>query len=681
MNAVTSPAAFAERTVCAPMIRREAAVTPSSWQDEDRSVELMMSTGAAVLRFDWYDGEYYEEVLSLDEGHVRLERMNDYAPLLDTHSSWDLGSVIGSVIPGSVRVENGQMLGRVQLSSAEGCADIVTNIREGHIQKVSIGYQVFRFEEDVPEPGKRKTMRATDWEPIEVSFVPLPAEFAAGVRSAPTAAPQTRGHQTPQGGVPCIIRGAAAVPQSEEPMTQTTTGGGVDAPAITEAAPASAPAATPEAAAPAATDDQRAGLTIPRIRQVVERSGLSAQTALDIIGRHAENPMSEGQLTDAIAGALEASRSLPPLQASAGNSPQSDAAYLRAVEAAVILRADPTFVIADEQVRNDARDFRGMGLMEMGRGFLERSGVNTRGMGKLELAGAILGLRQGQMTTSDFANALSSAVSKRVRNAYDAAPQTWRPFVSAGTLPDFKPTNIIGLGDAPQLLLVRENAEFTYGAMSDTGMTYQLSTYGRIIAVTRQAIINDDKSLFSRIPSAFGRKAADLESDLVYGTLTGNPTMADGLPLFHASHGNLAASGGAISVATIAAGEQAMMQQTSAEGGFINVRPEYLIVGPAKKVEAQQFLTAVAATQTSNVNPYPGTLQLIVDPRITGNQWFLAANPAAFDTIEVAHLEGQEALYLETQPGFDVDGVKTKARLDVGAAPIDHRGLYRNPGN
>lgn len=681
MNAVTSPAVFAERTVCAPMIRREAAVTPSSWQDEDRSVELMMSTGAAVLRFDWYDGEYYEEVLSLEDGHVRLERMNDYAPLLDTHSSWDLGSVIGSVIPGTVRVENGQMLGRVQLSSAASCADIVTNIREGHIQKVSIGYQVFRFEEDVPEAGKRKTMRATDWEPIEVSFVPLPAEFAAGVRSAPASAPQTRGHQTPQGGVPCTIRGAAAAPHQEHHMDPNNQGGGADAPANTTTEAASA-ASTPNANAPETlTEEQRSALTIPRIRQVVERAGLSAQTALDIIGRHSENPMSEGQLTDAIAGALEASRARPPLQASVGNSQQSDAAYCRAVEAAVLLRADPSITIEDERARADAADFRGMSLMEMGRGFLERSGISTRGMGRLELAGAVLGLRQGQMTTSDFANALSSAVSKRVRTAYEAAPQTWRPFVSAGTLPDFKPTNIIGLGDAPQLLLVRENAEFTYGAMADTGMTYQLSTYGRIIAVTRQAIINDDKSLFSRIPAAFGRKAADLESDLVYGTLTGNPTMADGLSLFHASHGNLAAAGGAISVATVAAGEQAMMQQTSAEGGFINVRPAYLIVGPAKKVEAQQFLTAVSATQTSNVNPYPGTLQLIVDPRITGNQWFLAADPAAFDTIEVAHLEGQEALYLETQPGFDVDGVKTKARLDVGAAPIDHRGLYRNPGN
>src|SRR5699024_10932941 len=136
---------------------------------------------------------------------------------------------------------------------------------------------------------------------------------------------------------------------------------------------------------------------------------------------------------------------------------------------------------------------------------------------------------------------------KRVRDAYQSAPQTFGPIVSRGTLPDFKETSIIGLGDAPSLLLVRENAEFTYGAMADTGMTYRLQTYGRIVAITRQAIINDDKRLFGRIPTQFGFKARDLESDLVWGLIISNPTMADGFALFSTQHGNLAASCGAIS--------------------------------------------------------------------------------------------------------------------------------------
>ena len=232
---------------------------------------------------------------------------------------------------------------------------------------------------------------------------------------------------------------------------------------------------------------------------------------------------------------------------------------------------------------------------------------------------------------------------------------------------------------APSLLLVRENAEFTYGAMSDTGMSYRLQTYGRIIAITRQALINDDKRLFSRVPTQFGFKARDLESDLVWGIIISNPTMGDGFALFSTQHGNLG-SALPITVASVTAGRTAMAQQKSAEGGFITVRPAFLVVGPAKQTEAEQFLTTVTAAQTSNVNPFAGKLQLIVEPRITDNSWYLIADPSAIDTIELSHLEGQEGVFIETQAGFDVDGIKTKARLDVGAATIDFRGFYKNPG-
>ena len=313
-------------------------------------------------------------------------------------------------------------------------------------------------------------------------------------------------------------------------------------------------------------------------------------------------------------------------------------------------------------------------------GYLQRTGIRTSGLGPQEIAGQALGFRGGAMTTSDFANALGNAANRRVRRAFDPAEQSFRPFVSTDALPDFRPAAIIGMGDAPALLLVKENGEIKHGALADTGDTYKLATYARIIPISRQAIINDDKGLFGRIPTQFGAKALDLESDLVYSQLTGNPTVYDGKALFHVDHGNLAAAGTDITVDAVAAGEQAMLQQTSAEGGFLTIRPAFLIVGPKKKVKAQQFLTAVSATSIANTNPYPGTLQLIVDPRITDNSWFLAADPNRFDTIVLAHLEGQEELFTDTHLSFEVDGIKFKARLDVTAKVLDWRGLYKNPG-
>lgn len=661
---MTAAAAIAEtRAVNAPTMLRAADVRPASYQEADNSIEVVWSIGAAGLRFDWLDGGYYTEELSMDPGAVRLGRLNAGACLLDSHSTYSLSSVLGSVVPGSVRIENSEGLCRVRLARTPDVADTVAKIIDGHIRSLSVSYNVFEFQRTERE-GEYPHMLATDWEPVELSFVTVPFDAAAQVRQRSAA----------QGGEhPCTIRGAAA-PNPETEMPDP-----VIEPAA-DPAPATPPVATP---APAPTADTRAAPVITATR-IFERCGrsddLGNDFARELIQRNEATPLSEVDFERAISDRLIEARALPTIDARAGRSGTESESYRRAIEAAVVLRADPSAQVPEADAAA-AREFRGMSMMEMARDYCQRTGIGVFGGNKLEIAGAALGLRYGAHTTSDFANALSNAAGKRVRAAYDLAPQTFGPIVSRGTLPDFKDTNIIGLGDAPSLLLVRENAEFTYGAMSDTGMSYRLQTYGRIIAITRQALINDDKRLFSRIPQQFGFKARDLESDLVWGIIISSPVMADTYALFSSQHGNLAASGSAITITSVAAGRQAMAQQKSAEGGFITVRPAFLVVGPAKETEAEQFLTAVAAAQTSSVNPFVGKLQLIVEPRITDNSWYLIADPSSIDTIELSHLEGQEGVFIETQAGFDVDGIKTKARLDVGAATIDFRGFYKNPGN
>ena len=59
--------------------------------------------------------------------------------------------------------------------------------------------------------------------------------------------------------------------------------------------------------------------------------------------------------------------------------------------------------------------------------------------------------------------------------------------------------------------------------------------------------------------------------------------------------------------------------------------------------------------------------------------WYLAAMKGK--TVIVYFLNGQKQPYLETRPGWDVDGIELKVRIDAGAAAIDYRGLYMNDGN
>ncbi|HMO06891.1 MAG TPA: hypothetical protein PKD10_04480 [Paracoccaceae bacterium] len=84
-------------------------------------------------------GEPYDEELSLDPGHVRLDRLHAGAPFLKVHEFDTLEAVIGSVVPGSARMENGRGVAQVRISERADVEPIWRNIQAGHIRAVSIG--------------------------------------------------------------------------------------------------------------------------------------------------------------------------------------------------------------------------------------------------------------------------------------------------------------------------------------------------------------------------------------------------------------------------------------------------------------------------------------------------------------------------------------------------------------
>lgn len=168
-------------TITLPALSVRAAV--KSIDDRARTVELVFSTGAAVDRLDPWTGKRYREVLSMTPGHVRLDRLNAGAPVLDTHSGFALNDVIGAVEPGSARVESGRGLATVRFSKRERVEAIWQDVRDGIIRNVSVGYRIHKFEESAAAADKVPTRTAVDWEPYEISMVPMPADAGAQVRN------------------------------------------------------------------------------------------------------------------------------------------------------------------------------------------------------------------------------------------------------------------------------------------------------------------------------------------------------------------------------------------------------------------------------------------------------------------------------------------------------------------
>lgn len=645
-------------TIELPALRRAADLLPATIDEQDRSIEVVWSTGARVRRQPLF-GEPFDEELSMDPGSVRLDRLNAGGPLLKVHDTRTLDAVIGSVVPGSARIDQGRGVARVRFSEREDVSAIWADVQAGHLRAVSIGYQVHRFEVSRPANAP-EVWRAVDWTPFEISAVPVGADPAAGFRSVDPLSP-------------CVVDRDDASTKERISMDETS---------VTTTAAQSAPEPVTRVAEPApdtkaiiaqaqSAERERVGT----IYDLAGRLGLERSMAEDLVTRGVAIDEARRIILDKVADAAEQSRTFPHVSVPLGGRDER-LTRREAVANALLHRYSPTlFALSDP-----AREYRGMTLLELSREFLASSGVNVRGMSRDEIATRAL------HSTSDFPEVLSAVTNKTLRQAYDVYPRTFTPFCRQVLATDFKAMHRVQIGEAPQLLKVSEGGEFKRGTIAESKESYRIETYGRVVAITRQVLINDDLDAFTRIPAMYGTAIATLESDVVWGIITANAAMADGVTLFHATHKNLAGTGAALSVAAIGEGRASMAKQTGLDKKTVlNIRPSYLIVPAALELAAEQLVAQnLLPTKTLDVVPQSiRTITPISEPRldaVSAGAWYLAANPAQIDTIEYAYLEGQQGAYIETRNGFDVDGVEIKCRLDFGAKAIDWRGLYKNNG-
>jgi hypothetical protein len=669
-----------------PAMRRTAELAPNTADAQARTVEVVWSAGARVRRASFF-GEPYDEELSLDPTHVRLERLNAGAPFLKVHELDTLDAVIGSVVPGSARLENGRGIALVRMSEREDVEPIWRDIQAGHIRAVSIGYQVHRFEVSKPDGG-RELWRAVDWTPFEVSAVPVGADPAAGFRvqqSLHDCVLHRRDASTPRQGASPMTdltqtpAAAAAEPHATEEtqMTDpTNTAAEPQTRAVeTRALPQAAPTTQPDTEAIASRAREAERDRVSTIYDLTGRLNLERSFAEDLVKRGVSVDESRRLILDQVAAKSDETRTFPHVSIPLGGRDER-ISRRDAVANALLHRYSPTLFPLEDA----ARQYRGMTLLELARESLGNSGVNTRGLSRDEVATRAL------HSTSDFPEILSAVTNKTLRQAYDAYPRTFALFCRQVLATDFKSMHRVQLGEAPQLLEVGESGEFKRGTLGESKESYRVKTYGRVVAITRQVLINDDLDAFTRIPAMYGNSIAQLESDVVWGIITSNPAMADGNALFHTTHKNLASTGAALDVASVGAARAAMALQTGLDKKTVlNIRPAFLIVPAALELKAEQLVAQnlVPADSAKVVPQSIRTLSPISEPRLdaaSATSWYLAASSNQIDTIEYAYLEGQQGAYIETRNGFDVDGVEIKCRLDFGAKAIDWRGLYKNPG-
>jgi phage head maturation protease len=310
--------------------------------------------------------------------------------------------------------------------------------------------------------------------------------------------------------------------------------------------------------------------------------------------------------------------------------------------------------------------------------------LTLRGESNMALSPASL-VTRALHTTSDFPIILGDTVGRVLRDAYQAAPSGIRRLGRQTTARDFRAVNKVMLGEAPLLEKLNEHGEIKAGTLAEAREAYKVETWARKIGITRQVLVNDDLGAFSDLARRMGQGAAETEARILVTLLeagSGNgPTLSDGKTLFHADHGNKAGSGAAISDATLSAARLALRTQKGIEDRIIRVTPRNLLVPPALETTAEKWLATIAPATAADVNPFSGSLSLVVEPRLSSaTRWYVTADAGEIDGLEFAYLSGNEGPQVESRSGWDVDGVEIRVILDFGAGFIDHRGWFMNAG-
>jgi len=615
---------------------------------EDRTVDVVFYSGEKVRRLGW-DGAYMLQ-FSMDPAAAKLGRLNGGAPVLNAHSQWDVQGVIGVVE--RAWLDNGRGRATIRFSEREDVAPIWNDVQAKVLRNVSMGVSILQMKELDKEPGGERSFLATEWEPQEISLVPISADAGAKIQLAAGAESD------------CEVEFLRATPAKGERMDPK------------EEKEVKAPGALPEAekvdlaaAGEAARVQERQ--RFDDITAAVKLSGLEASLAGDYFGA--------GNSVDEVRTALL--QKLAERDRSVETRGQRSEVVLDAADTrregmthALLHRYNPT-----QHKLDKGGAFVGMSLLRMAEECLVASGQSVRGKRPMEIA------QLAFHGTTDFPNVLAATGYKTLRDGYEAEPQNFEPFCRRMTVPNFNTFNALVLAEAFDFEKVNPSGEFKQGPLAESKETYKVLTYGKIVAVNRQAIVNDDLNAFTRIPEMHGRAARRLELDTVWGIITANAAMGDGVALFHATHANLAASGAAPSVTTLGAGRKAVrIQKGVGAKARLNLRAAFLILPATLETTGDQLRTQITPAQFSNAVPeWIRGLVPIVEPRLDDNSttaWYLAADPGQIDTIWYCYLQGQEGVFLDSRIGFEVDGIELKARLDFGAAAIDFRGLYKDPG-
>ncbi len=291
---------------------------------------------------------------------------------------------------------------------------------------------------------------------------------------------------------------------------------------------------------------------------------------------------------------------------------------------------------------------------------------------------------------------LNDSMNKMLLTSFQANLGMARRLFKKLSANDFKKHTGYRLGGESVFKKVGDGGELEYGNLKESSFEFQIDTFGRIIAWTRQQYHNDSLGAMTEIVPRMGLGAAKAIERLCWtlvlantGTFfgTGNKNYIEGATTI-------------LSQAGLDQAKQKFVEQVDDEGEPIGVNPQFLVVPPALDGEANRIfrsdliiVTGLAATNAKSVAPagnnYKGQFEPITVPHLgtamaianaSDTAWYLWGDPL-FSPFGLAYLNGQENPVVEEVPlPADCLGMAWRGYIDFGACQIEKVGAVKSKG-
>lgn len=289
-------------------------------------------------------------------------------------------------------------------------------------------------------------------------------------------------------------------------------------------------------------------------------------------------------------------------------------------------------------------------------------------------------------STTVLPTILSNVVGRALIESFQQTTSNWRSFVSIKSAANFKTQTGVRPSSFENLKKLPATGEINHVVAAEDGAyTWAISTFARMISVTRTDMVNDDLKAFDQYPNLLGQAAGRSLNDLLWTTIMGGEVSG----YFAAGNNNLVTSS-ALALEKLGAAVAKMRKQVDANGNNIDVMPQALVVPPDLEATARSLLYSQeihgSAGSTPSGNPMQGIVNdLVVESRLsnasfTGNSaahWYLFASPVSHSVI-VGFLNGAQFPTVEVeQSDFNKLGVQMRVFHDYGVALADPRGALK----